>query len=115
MANKKIIQVVAVISIVLAVALILAFIGSRMQANAIKEKHEIELYQDWLSENCNCLERNRHVCISDGFEYNATRNLCVNSAEKTVTYSSFKCSKYDCSGQNVTWNNQNENWEPRIN
>ncbi len=107
----KTLVITLVISAVVIASIIL--IGNRMNANIIKEKYETELYQDWLSENCECLERNKPVCLLDGFEYNSTRQICVNSAEKTVTYPTLKCSKYVCSGQNVTWNDKS--WEPKLN
>ncbi len=107
----KILVITLVISAVIIASIIL--IGNRMNANIIKEKQDAGQYQDWLSQNCKCIERNNPACELSGFEYNATRKLCVNSADKRVTYSTLKCSKYDCSGQNVTWNNQA--WEPKIN
>jgi len=114
--NKKIIRNIAIaIGITLAVGLILMLIGNKMNSNAIKSQQEAENYQDWLSETCECLAKTRHVCTLNGFEYNATRNLCVNSAEKTVTTSSMRCSEYNCSGEIKLWNNITEIWEDKIN
>jgi len=114
--NKKLIRNILIVAgIILAVALILMLIGNKMKADVIKAQQEAENYSKWLSGNCGCLERNKPVCTLDGFEYNSTRNLCVNSAEKKITFSSLGCSKYNCSGEIKLWNNETEKWGNKTN
>jgi len=52
-------------------------------------------------------------CFSEGFEYNQTRDLCVNSEEKQVTNPVLKCSKYKCLEKIYDLNLETELWEEK--
>jgi hypothetical protein len=108
MTNKKT-RIAIVLAVSVAVAALIIFIGSRMNADIIKEQQEAGDYQNWLSENCECMEHNRPYCF-DGFELRG--NLCFDNVKKTYTGRILGCSKYDCSGQSVIWNNKA--WEPKL-
>lgn len=87
------------------------FMASIMTSNAVKEKQIIEEnYKDWLVENCACVERNSTFCDS-GYELN--ENFCVNETLNTFTNVLKGCSKYECSGTNVTLSNGV--WSPKLN
>ena len=114
--NKKLIKnIIIVAGIILAVAFVLMFIGNKMRADTIRAQQEAENYQNRLSETCECLERNKPVCTLNGFEYDSSRKLCVNSVEKTITSPSLGCSKYNCSGEIKLWNNLTQKWENKSN
>jgi hypothetical protein len=102
--NKKIRNIIIIVGVILAVALILMLIGNKMRADAIKAEN----YQDWLFENCNCLAHNHPYC-SEGFKLNGT--LCFNDKTKEYTTRTFGCSEYNCSGEIKVWNNITETWE----
>ncbi|MBI2043725.1 hypothetical protein HYT25_05030 [Candidatus Pacearchaeota archaeon] len=101
----------AVAVIVLASAIFaLIYYHGNLTANAIKEQQEQEYYENWLPENCNCLEKERIKCV-DGFEL--VGNLCRNEAEKTFTNVLKACSKYSCEDEGTTYifNKENQKWE----
>jgi hypothetical protein len=85
--SKKIIIVFAVI---LAVVLIGSLIQSFIVGNVAKEKSQ----GDWLSENCNCTERNYAICPADIPTYKD--GYCTNPEKKTTTNPMKGCSKYNC-------------------
>jgi len=88
------------------------FIDKTLTANAIKEARiaelRIENYEDWLGENCKCLESNRYFC-EKGSEIRD--NFCVNSELKTFTYQLQGCSKYDCAGEVRSFNFNESKWD----
>ena len=105
--NKKTILAVAlVIGIVVVVAVLLMLIGNKMRENSLNEKKEAEKYNNWLAENCECLEKNKIFCPGD-FELNGS--FCVLGDESTSRL--IGCSLYNCSGEIKTWNNVSEVWE----
>jgi hypothetical protein len=105
--NRKKIFEVMIILILIAGGLILASLISKYN-----NQQKWIAFNDFYSEDdCNCLERRLPGCSLKGFEYNETRKLCVNSGEKTVTYSILNCSKYKCSGKIYEFNFQAKNWE----
>lgn len=110
---------VAVLLVVAFVALVSVSKNFILDNNTVKdigtEGLSEEVYGEWLAGNdkCRCLEKERPTCSLYGFVYNETRNLCVNSEKKEVTYHSNGCSKYECFGNEVLWNG--ESWEPRLN
>lgn len=97
------------LAIVLAIALYL--VALHVHTNNIKAKQEQESnYASWLSDNCKCVEHNQLKCLND-FVLNGS--FCYRAKE--FTYPTRACSKYDCSGTNITLNNQTNTWGPRIN
>ena len=110
--NKKISRLVKKVSLVIAVTLIVAFlmmmVGNKIRANMIKENQESQAYQEWLDENCNCLNRERIMCPS-GFELK--NQSCVNEATKLYTNKLLACSEFNCSGEIKLWNNETGKWE----
>jgi len=110
---KVIIGIVAVF-LIISLSVVSFIISKNISANLVKEKQETEQYQNWLSENCECLARERYYCLGDGFEL-VNNEYCYNKEKGLVSGKVLGCSLYSCNGQNVTWNNQNEKWEPKIN
>ena len=99
----------AVAILILAVAIFgLVHYQGKITANAIKIQEEQKFLNEWLPENCKCLEKNATRC-SDGFEL--VGNLCKNEAKKTFTNVLKACSKYDCSGIVYNLNNETGIWE----
>ncbi len=109
--DKKIAGLIKRVSLVLAITLIIAFlmmmVGNKIRANMIKENQESQAYQEWLVENCKCLEKNKIEC-SEG--YILQNQTCVNEQENTFTNILLKCSKYDCAGEIKYWNNETYKW-----
>ena len=80
----------------------------KITANAIKIQEEQKFLNEWLPENCKCLEKNSTKC-SEGFEL--VGNLCKNDARKIFTNVLKACSKYDCSGVVYNLKNETEMWK----
>ncbi len=83
------------------------FTGSAVNDNQNTDNVDWELVEDisydWLNENCGCVVRDRYYCYLEGFEWNESRGLCVNSAEKKVTTALIGCSVFNCSAGNYTY------------
>ncbi len=110
--DKKLLRNTILIFGIIVVLLGVVIITNKvMTANAIKE---LENYKQWLSDNCECLEHSISKCSLDGFEYNKTRNFCVNKDKKQVTYPTLGCSQYNCSNEIILWNNETEMWESEV-
>lgn len=107
MAKKKIKTIISVL-VLIVILLVTIYIKNTIKTNLIREQ---EVYQGWLSDNCECLERERLKCRFEGFELKG--DLCVNEKEKLYTSVVEACSKYNCSNEIVSWNNKT--WEPKIN
>ena len=104
-----------VISVAVALIIVGALIFALYQiekSNAEKLQEETEQYWNWLKKNCECVEHAQPTCALDGFVFDWSKRLCINSAERLVTATILKCSAYNCSGQNVTWTNKT--WEPKL-
>lgn len=69
---------------------------------------------NYSSDACRCLERTRPTCL-EGFYYNETRQLCVNPVEKTVTFTTLRCSLFECSGVEYRFDNTNKEWGSEAN
>ncbi|MFH1325217.1 MAG: hypothetical protein ABIH49_00405 [archaeon] len=112
MINKKTKNVGFAIAVLIIIGLITLISVNKIQtANVIKQQEEEQKYfEDWLPENCNCVERNRLKC-SLGFELDKERELCVNKIEKTFTNVLLGCSVYSCGEGNYTFNLEKEKWE----
>ena len=82
-------------------------IGDKVKANILKENQETQAYQNWLSENCDCLAHERLFCPS-GFQM--VNSTCINVDEKTFTNKLAGCSEYNCSGEIKNWDNDNGKW-----
>ena len=98
---------VAVIFLTMAIFALMYYHGN-ITANAIKELEEQKFLDEWLPENCKCIEHNLTKC-SEGFKL--IGNLCKNSELKTFTNVLKACSKYDCAGIIYNFNNETEKWE----
>src|SRR3989304_7845675 len=105
--QKKIIFIVGVIIFIAAILLVINLIPKSND----NQSSGLALDDFYSSDSCRCLERQRPACSLEGFEYNGTRNLCVNDAEKKGTSPIFACSSYECSGVNYQHNSDNEKWE----
>jgi len=111
--DKKLLRnTILIFGIVVILLGVVIVVNKVMTANVIRE---LEKYNNFLSENCECLENSIPKCTLDGFEYNKARKLCVNEREKSVTYPTLGCFKYDCSGEIKLWNNETLKWEDEIN
>jgi hypothetical protein len=111
--------IIGIAAVFLAAILALVFLAVNKDAGNGNDstqnggKTGFELGDFYSKENCTCLEHNKPACLVDGFVYNAARKLCVNSANKTVTYAVLQCSVYDCSGANYTFNNDSGKWDAK--
>jgi len=56
--------------------------------------------QEWLEDNCNCIERNRFECGFEGFEYRDD-GFCHKG--DTFTNPVRGCSKYNCTGEDYSY------------
>ena len=112
MNNKKLNLIIAtaVIVLVLATGLIAFLVSNKLESESPNEALTLDDF--YSSYQCRCLERNTHSCL-EGFEYNKTRELCVNSLEKKVTLSILKCSSYECLGQVYNFNSDINGWEAK--
>lgn len=109
--NNRKIKMIFLAGIIILAAVVLLTLNFNQISNQSDEQFEELSPDDFYSEDsCRCLEKNLPSCLSD-FEYNETRKLCVNSAEKKVTYATFKCSKYECSGITYSFNFEEKIWE----
>ncbi len=105
----------AVIGIAVLLVASLAFFIINSNPKAPKVVEEQPYTSDYFEslDNCRCVEKERHVCLPEGFEYNSTRKLCINSEKKLVTTSVLKCSEYECSGEIFSYNFESEKWEKK--
>lgn len=109
--DKKLVVIVLLITtLIIASFLLKNFIFNKSDGKNINAENE--KYGEWLAgnENCRCFEKERITC-PDNFEF--INGLCRNEAEKTYTNFLKSCSKYECSGEIVSW--MGESWEPKIN
>lgn len=114
LSGKNALLIIIAAVIVVLIALIATGVLNLNSFNKNKDNGKNLSIDDFYSEdNCRCLEKKMPVCTLDGFEYNATRKLCVNSAEKTVTYNTWGCSLYECSGIQYSFNNNTNGWEAK--
>ncbi|MBU0958658.1 MAG: hypothetical protein KKB31_01805 [Nanoarchaeota archaeon] len=73
--------------------------------------------EDWLKQNCVCIEKERKLCRWVGFGYNEERNLCQKKGNPltgeggAVTYPVLSCSVYECGGNLYYWNEGEEIWK----
>ena len=110
---KKIIFIVGISAVALiALTVLIAFLVANNLSNSSSQKG-LSLDDFYSADDCRCIERKMPACKLEGFEYNETRNLCVNSANKTVTYPTLSCSKYECLGVNYQYNFDDKIWEEK--
>jgi ABC-type bacteriocin/lantibiotic exporter with double-glycine peptidase domain len=103
--EMKRILIIAVVT--LALIVLFFFVKNYMAARAIEEQQKQEKYYNNLVENCVCLEK-LHIICPEGYEYNRTSNFCVK--DNYFTYSSKKCSKFDCNGTIHELNLETNKW-----
>lgn len=108
--DNRFLVVVGIVVVVL--LLVFVFKNSNPVGKVIDEdKNTNALNPSFYEEDsCRCLEHGIPKCL-EGFVYNKTRELCVNSEEKTVTYATLSCSKYECAGKTYEYNFEIEDWE----
>jgi len=111
--NKKTKKIIFAIGIILLIVLSVFLIRNKIQADVIREKMEAENYLSELSENCDCLARERYYCLQEGFEIKG--DYCVGQTTGVATMRILGCSEYNCSGEIKIWNNQSLKWEEKIN
>ncbi|MBI5803437.1 hypothetical protein HY448_02010 [Candidatus Pacearchaeota archaeon] len=102
--------VVASIAVIIGGFLIYDYTSNVVKNNDDSVEDDFGFYNE---DTCRCLEKNRPVCNLDGFEYNKTVNFCVNKEEKTFTYATRTCSKYECSGEVYEFSLESQEWSPR--
>jgi len=108
--EKKIL--IAIPIIILLIFLPALLIIHFIENSTNKKIQEQEDYTDWLVDNCKCLANEKMAC-PEGFVLNETARLC--RTEGKYTHVLLKCSKYDCGGEIVNWNFDEEEWEPELN
>ncbi len=113
--TRKSNNVIIIIAGALILILAILFLTNVIKLNSFNSDNgngkNMSLNDFYSEESCRCLEKKMPLCKLDGFEYNSTRNLCVNSAQKTVTYNTWGCSLYECSGIKYSFNNNTNGWE----
>jgi len=102
-------KIISVILLIILIGISVYFVREMKTTNAIREAEENEKYEDWLSDNCKCLEKERIKC-SEYFEL--IGGVCKNEEKGLFTNVLKGCSVYECSEQNVTWTG--EDWEPEL-
>jgi hypothetical protein len=110
--NKKTKKIFLIVGIILLIAISGFLINKKITADAIREKMEAENYLSELSENCDCLTRERYYCLQEGFEVEG--NYCIGQTTGVATMRILGCSEYNCSGEIKIWNNQSLKWEDKI-
>lgn len=104
--GTKLIMILIALTILLIVTI---NVKKTITINAIKkEQKEQEAYEEWLIENCECLERERILC-PEGFELK--NNLCKNETRKVLTNKLKACSRYNCSSEIKQFNFEIRKWE----
>ena len=73
-----------------------------------KEKAQQSYYEDWLPDNCQCIERNRNICSNSTFFVEG--NFCVNKELKLYTSIVKSCSQYNCSNTIYDFNLESQRW-----
>ena len=111
--NKKNKKIILVVGIILLIVISGFLFYKKITADTIREKIEAENYLSELSENCDCLARERYYCLQEGFELEG--NYCVGQNTGVITTRVLGCSEYNCSGEINIWNNQTLKWEEKIN
>ncbi|MCR4284710.1 MAG: hypothetical protein NUV97_01535 [archaeon] len=71
-----------------------------------KELSEQEKLESWLSDNCECVERERLYCPNDNFKL--SDGICISKGG--YTNPSRGCSEYNCSKENYVFNFDKEEW-----
>jgi|SRR3989338_11398219 len=105
--NKQKILMYATLTLVFLLFAGVLIANKIMTTNAIKEQREQEILEEWLPENCKCLERNRFLC-PEGFELK--ENICRNDARKLFTNILLACSMYNCSEEIYKFDFDKEKW-----
>ncbi len=95
-----------VVLIALALTLIMVTNIKKITINTIKDNKQT--LEEWLSENCDCIEKEKPKCYK-GFELE--NNICVNKTLKIFTSVIYTCSKYNCSDEIYSFNMKKEKWE----
>lgn len=105
--NERNSFILAVVLVALIVLIYAVQVSVPYFENSKSEKQEA--YHEWLVGNCDCLEKEKIVCM-EGFEYDEERNFCV--AEGKYTNVRKSCSQFNCSEEIVSWNSENKLWSP---
>ncbi len=95
----------------LAIAVIvILFVGVpfALEYQKAKEKSQNDYYENWLPDNCNCLERNRSICSNSTFVVEG--NFCVNKELKLYTSVVRSCSQYNCSDEMYSFDLEKRRW-----
>ena len=112
LSGKNVLLIIIATTIVVLITLFATGVLKLNSFNSNQDNEKNLSMNDFYSEDiCRCLEKFRAACSLDGFEYNATRKLCVNYAEKRVTYNTWGCSLYECAGIKYSFNNNTSGWE----
>jgi len=107
--GKKIKNIMIVLIFLLIVGVIVVNVRNKIiTTNAIKEQERQKAYEDWLVDNCECLEKERIKC-KEGFEL--INGVCKNKTRKVFTNVLEACSKYYCDGEIHVFNLEEGKWE----
>ncbi len=99
--------IVLVSSLFLTVFLIVG-LRAVLTGNMIKQEQEQNEYQEWLIDNCTCIEKERILC-KEGFVFNGKN--CENENLNVFTQVLRACSMYNCTEEIHVFNNQTNKWE----
>jgi hypothetical protein len=107
---KNLNKIALIIGMVLITAFVLMMIGDKIKANVIKQNDEMQAYETWMAQNCNCLKRDISICPIGFTMINQT---CMGEFQKGYTNNLLVCSQYNCSGEIKSWNNETNKWEDK--
>jgi hypothetical protein len=109
----KLNKIFPILGILAAMVILLFVIANLINANAIKEKQTADNYNEWLAENCKCLEKEKVSCP---FGFKLKDNVCIgdtylNNRGIYISSKLLDCSKYNCSGEIKSWDNSTNQWK----
>ncbi len=111
--EKKGTKLIMILIALIILLIVIINVKKTITTNAIKkEQKEQQAYEEWLVENCECIERERILCPK-GFELKD--NLCKNETKKIFTNVLAACSKYNCSEEIHIFNSEEEKWQKNQN
>lgn len=108
---KKIKNIILIAGITLIVAFLMMLIGNKIEENIAKESQEVTAYEEWLTENCDCILKDRILCPK---QFQLRNQTCVNEEKKTITSRLISCSQYNCFGEIKLFNSETKKWEDKI-
>lgn len=108
--NKKLLNknLVFTVAVIILLSIGVPFIFEYQKS---KERAQQKYYENWLPDNCGCVERERNTCRNESFIIQG--NYCVNTELKLFTNVVKSCSQYNCSGNIYTLDFKEQEWSEK--